>query len=207
MGRAPIGEVQFGIVGPGNPGGTSATLPGITGPGFAARFPVTWHGVEAPDALACVGIVSIHKTACAKLRPRDAHQNLVLYDQRNTRGGEPFLGVGNLPLPQHGAGAGVKGNQRGLDVHLKKFVAQRCEAPVHLAATHAQIRRRGFVVMPELPPSEHVDCVTVVRRPSDKHHSAENQRRGFVGAPYASLENPAGGKTLDILRVDLVDQR
>ncbi len=98
---APIGQVEFGVVGSGDPDGRAAVTPGVAGgPGIVARFAGPGNGVEAPDLLSRLRVVSGHETADPVLAARYAHDHLVLYHERRERHGVAGFIVGHLGVPQ-----------------------------------------------------------------------------------------------------------
>src|SRR5262245_54148946 len=62
---APVGQVQNGIIRTGYPNRSTAALPGLTGgifPCLMSRFAWTRNGVETPETLSLVQIVSIEES-------------------------------------------------------------------------------------------------------------------------------------------------
>src|SRR5579859_3846214 len=57
--RAPVDEVELGIVGAGNPGRAATALPRIATPGGAAWLAFGRDSPEAPDPLSGIDIVSV----------------------------------------------------------------------------------------------------------------------------------------------------
>ena len=77
--RAPVEQLQLGVVGAGEPGGASAVLPGICSARASCRLPGLArrrHGPEAPELLAGLGVVGVQEAANARLAPADADDDL-----------------------------------------------------------------------------------------------------------------------------------
>ena len=57
--RAPVNQVQIGIVGAGDPSRGRAALPTVTRPGFVARLSRARDGPEAPGPLTRLGVIGV----------------------------------------------------------------------------------------------------------------------------------------------------
>ena len=97
---APVDEIQFRIVGAGDPGRRSALFPRVAGPGLVPRFAGTRNGVEPPGPLAGGGVVGVQKSPDAVFTARDAHDDLVLHGQRSHRDAVALAVFGHLRLPR-----------------------------------------------------------------------------------------------------------
>src|SRR6185436_18561910 len=90
--RAPIEQVERGIVRTGDPGRRAAALPRVALPGVVARFAVAGDRVEAPRPFSRLGVVGVDETANAVLAAGHADDDLVLHDER--RAGDFLARVG-----------------------------------------------------------------------------------------------------------------
>src|SRR5215216_2228024 len=79
---APIGEVEIGIVGAGDPTGAAADLPGVgvLRPGFVSRFAPRGDGVAAPQVLSAFRVPAVDKTADAELGAGNAGDEYAVDD-------------------------------------------------------------------------------------------------------------------------------
>src|SRR5438552_3186624 len=84
--RAPVEQLQRGIVRAGQPRRAAAVHPAVAGPRLAAGFAGRWHREEAPDLLAGLRIVRVEESANARLAAADADDHLAVDDER--RGGD-----------------------------------------------------------------------------------------------------------------------
>src|SRR5438445_9464424 len=79
---APVDQVQFRIVGAGDPSGSAAARPGVAAPGFPSGIVRSGDGVEAPEAFSGGDVVSVNETAHAELSAGDPDDDLVFHHQR-----------------------------------------------------------------------------------------------------------------------------
>src|SRR6185437_7916116 len=106
--RAPIHEIELGIVAAGDPSRAAAALPGGSGPCVAARLARLRNGVEAPDVAARGDIEGIDVAAHAVFAARRADQDFVLDDERRQRGALAGADIGEDGLPDRTARSAVE---------------------------------------------------------------------------------------------------
>src|SRR5262249_53560379 len=68
--RTPEDSVALRIVGAGAPRGRAASFPAIAVPGFVPRFALGGNGVEAPQPLARLGVVTVDESPSTILASR-----------------------------------------------------------------------------------------------------------------------------------------
>ena len=201
--RAPVDQVQRGIVAAGDPGGAAAALPRIAFPRLVALFPWTRHRPEAPRALASGGVVGIDEPTDAVLRSGDTDHHLVLHDERRRRGAVTQLVVVNHHVPHDRAGLHVEGQEVRVErVHVE-LVAEHGEAAVDASATDIHVVRQVAAIAPELAPGARVDRPRGVVWPGDVDDPVDDDRRGLELAELRGLERPAGCQLVDVRRADL----
>ena len=162
----PVEQIEFGIVGAGEPGGPAAGLPAVAAPGLAPGLPGRGDGVGAPRQLAGRGVVGVEVAAHTGLRPGHAHDHLVLDHQRGQGEREPDRVVAHFDVPANGAGARVEGNQ------------------VCVERTHEHRR------------VEHRDPPVHFRKPDVEHVRSHLRRPGPDPAPGARVEGAHGARGL-----------
>ena len=95
----PIGEIELGVVGAGEPNGASPRLPGIVFPGLMAGLAGAGDGVELPDLLARLRVVSRQETANAEFAAGRPDDDLVLDNQRRKSERVAFAVVEDSRVP------------------------------------------------------------------------------------------------------------
>ena len=202
--RAPVDEVQFRIVGTGDPGRRSTLFPRVAGPGLVPRFSGTGNGVETPGPLAGGGVVGIQESPDAVFPARDAHDDLVLHGQRRHRDAVALVVLGHLRLPDDGARLGVQGHELGVQRSQVDPAVQNGHSPVHLAAADADAFRQFVPVLPVGPAGPDVQRQGVAGRLRHVHDVVDHQRRGLHLLQALELERPVQAEAVDIGGVDLV---
>ncbi len=74
---APVGEVEFGVVGAGEPDGAAAVDPGVAAPSFVAGLAFFGDGFEAPDFAASGCVVGSDEATDAELAAGGADDDFV----------------------------------------------------------------------------------------------------------------------------------
>ena len=199
--RAPVDEVQIGVVRAGLPRGPAAARPRIDlfGPRLAARLARSGHGPEPPDLLAILRIVGVEKSANRVFSSGDAHDDLVLDDERRDGAGVALLVVGQLDVPHGLAGPGVERDEVRVERGHEQAIAVDREAAIHEAAAHLErlLRRQLILIAPELLPGSAVDGPGVVERAGRVQHAVHDEggRLEFLsGKRHAVLEGPLRGQ-------------
>src|SRR5262249_22386250 len=122
--RAPVGEIQIGIVRTRHPDRGAAVHPGIAAPGFVSRFAGTWNGVESPDFLTRIHVPRCDESTHAVFASGCAGDDFIFHDEWRVREGIALLGIGGLCVPDFLAGLGIDRNhariQRGQEQLVTK---------------------------------------------------------------------------------------
>lgn len=103
-----VGESRVWIVGPRDPHGHPAGLPGIPRPGLAPRFAGGRYGVGLPGEIPVLGVQRRDETADAELAPGNAHQHLAGGSERGEGHVVARAVVFDFGFPDHRAGHRVE---------------------------------------------------------------------------------------------------
>src|ERR1700733_1062008 len=109
--RAPVDQVQLGIIGAVIPGSGAGAFRSADPPGFRSRLSRPGSGPEAPQPLAGLRIVGVEKPADSSLAPGAADNHFVLDRKRWSCHGIAHGIVCDVHVPSNGAGLGVERNQ------------------------------------------------------------------------------------------------
>ena len=186
--HAPVGEVEIGIVGAGNPGlAPDAELigqlaprvaAGLTGPRDRVEFPRqhSGRGVERADPAAVVS------EAVAAGEPL---QHLAFDHDRSRVRRVPLGPVGNGRRPHLPAGAGVERHEMGVGRRHEHLVVVERDIP-HRRGADERVRRNAM--LPDQLARLRVERLDHVCRVRQEHGAAVHQRRRLVRA--AVLHGP-----------------
>ncbi len=112
---APIGQVEIGIVGTGNPDGSAAMFPIATSPTFVAGFPWLGDRIKAPGFFSGASFEGGDKAANPELTSGDADDHFVFDHQGRHGHGVASGSLGQLHVPECMAVFGIDGNQVRVD--------------------------------------------------------------------------------------------
>ena len=151
-------------------------FPRVAGPGFVARLAGSGNGVEAPDLLAGLGVVSGDEAANAVLAAGGADDHFVLHHERRERDGVAGVRIGHLGVPQRMAALGIDRDDVRVDGAHEQSVA-RIASP---RLTRPQQRRAcgdgAIGINPEDAAGGGVERHDVVGRLHQVHDAVDNQR-------------------------------
>ncbi len=207
MGRAPVSQVQVGIVAAGDPAFRArAKHIREPAPGVAARLALHRNGVEAPDLFAGGRIVSADEAFLLAIRSATSQtlDQLAVHGKRSAGGGVRALGaVADGGIPDDLTVAGVEGHQVRFGGGYENLVA------VNRDAAH---RGRGRLAPVAVLPNEiagsgiqglqHHPVVVHIK------HAVVDDRRGLVAEDGAVLHGPTPHQpqVVDVLSRDLIQR-
>ena len=203
---APVGEIEFRVVRPGDPHRATAVFPGVAGPGIVPGLAGSWNRVEAPRFFSRFRVEGRDEAADAELGPADADDHFVFHDERGHRDRVRQLHVGNGDVPEWMAVFRVDRDQMRVERAHEHGVAQDRDASVVGAAADPRLGHRRVPVLPEHPTRPGIDGHDVVRTLSDVHHPVGNDGVRLPGAEHFILQNPFGLEVRDVGRRDLREQ-
>jgi hypothetical protein len=200
-------EVLLRVVGAGHPDRSAAAQVGVAlRPCSGARILRSGDGVEAPRALAGLGIVGIDEPPNPVLGAGDAENDLVLDDERRDGGGVPELVIRKLDVVQDAAGSHVQRDEVRVDGGHEQAIAEDPEPAIHRAAAAPPVLRQIAAIAPDRAPRTRVDRPGVVVEPGDVQHAVDDHRRRLEAAERAGLERPLRRELADVLRRDLCER-
>ena len=187
--RAPVHQVELGIIGPDIPSRPGARLPGIAFPRFVARLARPRDGVGLPHQLAGALPVGLDGATDAILAARIARHHQVLVDYRRRRDRVPRLVVDNGDAPQLLARLGIQSDHSRIEPSHEHPAVGIGDATVVQAAAHRRevvVRQLGLVFpLQRAGPGVQREHVFWTGRGSDIHRAVNYERRGLLG-----LETP-----------------
>ena len=139
---APINQVELGIVGARHPGGSTAGLPRVTGPGFVAGFARPRDCPKAPCPPARLRIVGIHEASHARLAAANAHHHFAANGERRHRHAIARLVVGHLCGPPFLPALDVERHQIAIERGDVQLVVQDRWPTAHASESNGLVIRR-----------------------------------------------------------------
>ena len=204
---APDDEVQLGVIGSGDPGGTAALLPGVgSTPRLVTFFARAGNGVESPAALPGGDIVGVKEAADAVFAACDPGDHHVLDDQRRAGDRVAGLAVGNRHVPQHGARLRAQRDQVRIHGAEKHAIAKHRHAAVDRIATDVDFGRKAAFVVPVGAAGGGIESEHVRGRLADVHDAIDHDRCGLDAVTGRHLVYPGDFQTARILAIDLVQR-
>ena len=213
---ADVEQVEFRVVDDGVPYRAAASSrPPLAGPGLGghphrlvleAVRRVARHGVEAPGALAGLGVVGVDVAAHAVLGAAVADDHLALGDPG--RAGDRVHRVfgDRHRRPRDLPGLGVEGDQPAVEGAGDHLAAVESGAAVHgvAAGLHRDGTRHFRIVDPQRFAGDRVEGVDHVPGAGRVHHAVDDQRRGLEAPLRVRLLDPGDAEPVDVAVVDLV---
>ena len=205
---APVEQVEFRIVGAGQPRRRASSLPALTRPRLVTRLAGSWNGLKAPCPRAGLRVVGIDETADAGLAAADADHDLAVDGER--RGGDRVAErvVGHLDVPPHGARRGVERHQVRVQCADEHTIVQQRHAAVHRTEPdEAHVLRHRRLVAPERAPAAQVQRGDAALCFGDIHHAVGDERCRFDLPRLLHLVHPLRPQPGDVGRRDLGQRR
>ena len=192
---APVNQIRLGIETAGHPRGAAAARQlFLPGPRLAARLALARDRVEAPHALAGLGIVGVDEPARRDIAARITHNHLVFDHKRRGDDSVAHLVVVDHGVPHDLARVAIERQHvrvEGAHVHL---VAERRKPSVgRVHAAIRQCRRQQPAIAPDLAAGPCIDRPGVVVVAGDVEDPVHHQRRPLEAAGHRhalGLERP-----------------
>ena len=196
--RAPVGEIQIGIVAAGDPRLAAGAIHARErAPGVAARLAVDGHRVEAPQLFPGGGVVAADEALLLDVGRAPAHalDHLALGEERAARTAAP---VRHRHVPRHLAGAGVERHEVRVAQRQKELVV------VERHAAHGRVDAEPLLPdqIAALAVERLDDAVAVV----EEDDAVVRERRRLVGAALAHRRHPRELQLRDVVAGDLVER-
>ena len=202
----PVDQVQFRVIGAGNPGWAAAILPGIAGPGVVTEFTGAGDSIGAPDPFPGLRIIGVDKAANTEFTASDPGYHQVLDDQGCRSLAVAGIVWGHFHVPEYIAGTGIDGNQMGIERTHEQGFAEDGDTAVVAATANAQVVRHFMIVAPVFTTGCRVHGDHIAGRFSDKHDAVDNQWYGFGAIDNGNLVNPLELQLIDVIHIDLIQQ-
>ena len=204
--RAPIDQVQIGIVGSGDPCGPAAALPRVARPGISARLAFGRNGVKAPGAFTRLRIVGVNEATNTVFAAGDAENDEIFHGERREREAVAFAVVHGRDVPDDVAGFRVQSNHMRVERAKENFVAKNRQAAIDAPAAGANVRRERALVLPNGPAGARVEREGAVVLAGSVENAIHDERRGFEFSAGHRLIRPLRDERARIGRVDLIQR-
>ena len=201
--RAPVEQVQLGIVRAGQPGRGSAVLPRVASPRLRPGFARRRHGPEAPDPIARPWVVRIEKSANATLSASDADNHLVLDCQRRASRGVVQRWIRERLPPHDAASARIERDELRIQGREEQRAAEDRQPAIDLAATRVDAAGQLVLVGPQRPSRFRIERDHVARRAGHVHDAIHHNRRR-LDLLTMHLVDPLRPQPVDVVDCDLI---
>ena len=199
--RAPVDQVQFGIVAAGQPGVASGSLPGVPRPSLVSRFTGLRNHIPAPTPLTRNSIVGIQPAVKPVIAGRDSDDDFVLHHHRSDGAPVALGGLCQFDCPQPVARSGIERHEVSVGRTEVDAVAIQGYTPVW-----PPLHGRFKTIFPNPASGACIERIYLVRL-RDVHHAIRDQRDRLQAGGARHMKYPLRDQRPHVASVNLPQRR